>query len=109
MTLNQLDADNSTNNCVLGFYKLEVQQPTFNNKVRELVNTNELWHGLSGSRDLKKPTWIVYTLLKQIWVRPVKHYRGPLEHDPDPKDLMYATRFQFQKATLVKNLHSISL
>ena len=108
VTLNQLDTDNIDNNCLLGFYELEVDQPTFNKKVRELVD-NKLWLGLSGSRDLKKPTWVVYTLLKQIGVRPVKHYRGPLEHDPDPKDLMYATRFQFHKATLVKNLHSISL
>ena len=108
VTRNQLDTDNIDNNCLLGFYELRVDQPTFNNAVRKLVD-NKLWGGLSASRDLKKPTWVVYTLLKQIGVRPVKHYRGPREHDPDPKDLMYATRFQFHKATLVKNLHSISL
>ena len=38
-------------------------------QVREMVNNNRLWHGLAGARDLKKPTWVVYELLRQIGVR----------------------------------------
>ncbi len=81
----QMDRDKPStqfSNCVLGFHQLEVKQPEFNQKIRELVRTNKLWHGLSGSRELKKPTWVVYELLRQIGVRPQKHCRGPKEHDP---------------------------
>jgi hypothetical protein len=97
------------NNCVLGFRELEVKQPEFNNKIRELVKTNKLWHGLSGCRELKKPTWVVYELLRQIGVRPQKHSRGPKEHDPDPKDFIYATRYIFCKDTLLKNRHRLEV
>ena len=97
------------NNCVLGFRQLEVKQPEFNNEIRELVKTNKLWHGLSGSRELKKPTWVVYELLRQIGVRPQKHCRGPKEHDPDPKDFIYATRYIFCKDTLLKNRHRLEV
>ena len=97
------------NNCVLGFSQLEVKQPEFNNEIRELVKTNKLWHGLSGSRELKKPTWVVYELLRQIGVRPQKHSRGPKEHDPDPKDFIYATRYIFCKDTLLKNRHRLQV
>lgn len=97
------------NNCVLGFSQLEVKQPAFNNEIRELVKTNKLWHGLSGSRELKKPTWVVYELLRQIGVRPQKHSRGPKEHDPDPKDFIYATRYIFCKDTLLKNRHRLEV
>jgi hypothetical protein len=48
-----LDAD-ARNNCVLGFNDLVVKQPEFNNKIRQLVDGNKVWHGPSGSRDLKK-------------------------------------------------------
>ena len=96
-------------NCVLGFFQLEVKQPEFNNEIRELVKTNKLWHGLSGSRELKKPTWVVYELLRQIGVRPQKHCRGPKEHDPNPKDFMYATRYIFCKDTLLKNRHRLQV
>ena len=157
-----------------GFYKLEVEQPTFNLKVREFVNNNKIWHGISRNRDLKKPTWVVYELLRQVgrvcvctymcvrvflitcvcvrpkqnlkshpqislvcsklgsrltfekcppvyvcvcacvcvWqigVRPQKHCRGPKEHDPDPKDFMYATRYAFCKETLKKNRHRLQV
>lgn len=97
------------NNCVLGFSQLDVKQPEFNNEIRELVKTNKLWHGLSGSRELKKPTWVVYELLRQIGVRPQKHSRGPKEHDPCPKDFMYATRYIFCKDTLLKNRHRLQV
>ena len=97
------------NNCVLGFSQLEVKQPEFNNEIRELVKTNKLWHGLSGSRELKKPTWVVYELLRQIGVRPQKHCRGPKEHDPDRKDFMYATRYIFCHDTLRKNCHRLQV
>jgi len=97
------------NNCALGFSQLEVKQPEFNNEIRELVKTNKLWHGLSGSRELKKPTWVVYELLRQIGVRPQKHCRGPKEHDPDRKDFMYATRYIFCHDTLRKNCHRLQV
>ena len=97
------------NNCVLGFSLLEVKQPEFNNEIRELVKTNKIWHGLSGSRELKKPTWVVYELLRQIGVRPQKHCRGPKEHDPDPKDFMYATRYIFCRRTLLNNRHRLQV
>tara|TARA_Y100000389_G_scaffold192692_1_gene220463 strand:+ start:257 stop:1231 length:975 start_codon:yes stop_codon:yes gene_type:complete len=97
------------NNCALGFSQLEVKQPQFNNEIRELVKTNKLWHGLSGSRELKKPTWVVYELLRQIGVRPQKHCRGPKEHDPDPKDFIYATRYIFCKDTLLKNRYRLEV
>jgi hypothetical protein len=97
------------NNCVLGFSELEVKQPEFNNELRELVKTNKLWHGLSGSRELKKPTWVVYELLRQIGVRPQKHSRGPKEHDPDPKDFVYATRYIFCKDTLLNNRYRLEV
>jgi len=97
------------NNCVLGFSQLEVKQPEFNNEIRELVKTNKLWHGLSGSRELKRPTWVVYELLRQIGVRPQKHSRGPKEHDPDRKDYMYATRYIFCKDTLLNNRHRLQV
>ena len=51
---------------ISGFHKLEVEQPTFNLKVREFVNNNKIWHGISRNRDLKKPTWVVYELLRQV-------------------------------------------
>lgn len=97
------------NNCVLGFSQLGVKQPEFNNEIRKLVKTNKLWHGLSGSRELKKPTWVVYELLRQIGVRPQKHSRGPKEHDPDPKDFIYATCYIFCKDTLLKNRHRLQV
>jgi hypothetical protein len=97
------------NNCVLGFSQLEVKQPEFNNEIRELVKTKRLWHGLSGSRELKKPTWVVYELLRQIGVHPQKHCRGPKEHDPDPKDFVYATRYIFSKDTLHKQRHRLQV
>jgi hypothetical protein len=96
-------------NCVLGFSQLEVKQPQFNNEIRELVKTNKLWHGLSGCRELKKPTLVVYELLRQIGVHPQKHSRGPKEHDPDPKDFVYATRYIFRNDTLLKNRHRLQV
>jgi len=100
---------NPENNCVLGFSRLEVKQPEFNNEIRELIKTSKLWHGLSGSRELKKPTWVVYELLREIGVRPQKHFRGPKEHDPCPKDFMYATRYFFCKKTLLKHRYRLQV
>jgi len=97
------------NNCILGFQQLEVKQPQFNLFIRKMVQENKLWHGLGGARSLKKPTWVIYELLRQIGVRPQKHCRGPKEHDPDPKDFMYATRYIFCRDTLVKNRHRLEV
>mmetsp|Transcript_16531 Transcript_16531/g.37738 ORF Transcript_16531/g.37738 Transcript_16531/m.37738 type:complete len:802 (-) Transcript_16531:918-3323(-) len=102
------DAD-PKNNCILGFQQLEVKQPQFNLFIRKMVQENKLWHGLGGARSLKKPTWVIYELLRQIGVRPQKHCRGPKEHDPDPKDFMYATRYIFCRDTLVKNRHRLEV
>lgn len=101
--------EQARDNCVLGFSVLEVEQPKFNNKIRELVKTGNIWHGLNGRRELKNPTWVVYELLRQIGVRPQKYCRGPKEHDPDPKDFMYATRYIFCRDTLLKNRHRLQV
>ena len=67
----------AANNCVLGFRHLEVKQPEFYQRICELVD-GSLWHALHPSvKPLKKPTWVVYELLRQIGIRPVKHTRGP--------------------------------
>jgi hypothetical protein len=58
---------------------------------------------------ITQPTWVVYELLRQIGVRPQKHCRGPREHDPDPKDFMYATRYAFCKDILTKNRHRLQV
>jgi hypothetical protein len=107
-----VDEEDASNNCVLGFREIEVKQPDFNREIREIVSADRLWHGLKGNGctgDLKKPTWVVYELLRQIGVRPQKHSRGPKEHDPDPKDFMYAQKYVFIKELLVKNRHRLQV
>jgi hypothetical protein len=97
------------NNCVLGFKTIDVKQPDFNLQLRELIKTNNTWHVLGAPRELKNPTWVVYELLRQIGVRPQKHCRGPKEHDPHPKDFMYATRYIFSHELLHKNKHRLEV
>ena len=96
-------------NCALGFSVLEVKQPAFNQEIRRIVATEKLWHGCNGTRELKKPTWVVYELLRQIGVRPQKHCRGPKEHDPDPKDFVYATTYYFSRDLLLRNKHRLEV
>ena len=105
----KLNTDQTDNNSVLDFHELEVKQPEFNIKIRVLVSESKIWHGLTGNRDLKKPTWVVYELLRQVGVRPTKHCRGPKEQDPDPKDFMYATRYVFCPDTLKRNRHRLQV
>ena len=105
----KVNADQTENNSVLDFHELEVKQPEFNTRIRDLVSESKIWHGLTGNRDLKKPTWVVYELLRQVGVRPTKHCRGPKEQDPDPKDFMYATRYVFCPDTLTRNRHRLQV
>jgi hypothetical protein len=76
-------------NCILGFRHPEIKQPDFYQRICALVDASRLWHGLNSSAKLKKPTWVVYELLRQIGVHPMKHCRGPAERDPGPKEFMY--------------------
>ena len=97
-------------NCALGFQTLVVNQPAFNQQVRELVRS-EVWllHSIPGTDKLPNPTRPVYELLRQIGVHPFKHCRGPKEHDPNARDFMYATQYGFNKHTLLLNQHRLQV
>ena len=99
----------AANNCVLGFRHLEVKQPEFYQRICELVD-GSLWHALHPSvKPLKKPTWVVYELLRQIGVRPVKHTRGPPACDPGPKEFMYTEQWAFNRQTCAQNCHRLQV
>ena len=69
--LHQCENDYTHTNCVLGFCRLEVQQPLFYQKIDKLISDSNLWR----CKDVKN----MYTILRQIGVRPKKHSRGPKE------------------------------
>ena len=106
----ELDPDNARN-CVLGFKHLTVRQPEFYQKVCELLKSNVLWQGLSRrtTGELKSPRWVVYKLLRQIGVAPVRHSRGPKEHDPGPREFMYAGDWVFDKHAFAKQCHLLQV
>ena len=107
----RLDPNNARSNCVLGFKHLKVKQPEFYHKIHELVKSNVLWRGLNRStgEELKSPRWVVYELLRQIGVAPVRHSRGPKEHDPGPKEFMYAGVWAFNEDAFVKQRHRLQV
>jgi hypothetical protein len=107
----RLDPNNARSNCVLGFKHLKVKQPDFYHKICELVKGNVLWRGLNRStaKELNKPTWVVYELLRQIGVAPVKFSRGPKEHDPGAKEFMYAGVWAFNKDAFAKHYHRLQV
>ena len=105
------DPNNARSNCVLGFKHLKVKQPEFYHKIHELVKSNVLWRGLNRStgEELKSPRWVVYELMRQIGVAPVRYSRGPKEHDPGPKEFMYARVWAFNKDAFVKQRHRLQV
>ena len=48
-------------------------------------------------------------LLRQIGVAPVRHSRGPKEHDPGPKEFMYAGVWAFNEDAFVKQRHRLQV
>ncbi len=99
----------SDNNCMLGFKSIHVKQPEFYQRILELVN-DKIWYVRSiSTKPLKKPTWVVYELLRQIGVHPVKHCRGPKEYDPGPKEFLYSEIWMFDKQIYLNNRYRLQL
>jgi hypothetical protein len=99
----------SDNNCMLGFKSIHVKQPEFYQRILELVN-DEIWYVRSiSTKPLKKPTWVVYELLRQIGVHPMKHCRGPKEYDPGPKEFLYSEIWMFDKQIYLNNRNRLQV
>ena len=99
----------SDNNCMLGFKSLHVKQPEFYQRILELVN-DEIWYVRSiSTKPLKKPTWVVYELLREIGVHPMKHCRGPKQYDPGPKEFLYSEIWMFDKQIYLKNRYRLQV
>jgi hypothetical protein len=99
----------SDNNCMLGFKSIHVKQPEFYQRILELVN-DEIWYVRSiSTKPLKKPTWVVYELLREIGVHPMKHCRGPKQYDPGPKEFLYSEIWMFNKQIYLKNRYRLQV
>jgi len=98
--LHHCEDDYTHTNCVLGFCRIEVQQPLFYQKIDKLIGDSNLWR----CKDVKN----MYTILRQIGVRPKKHSRGPKEGEPMKPNFMYATTFYFCPMSLERNKHGLS-
>jgi len=98
--LHQCDDDYTHTNCVLGFCRLEVQQPLFYQKIDELIRDSSLWR----CKDTKN----IYTIFRQIGVRQKKYNRGPKERESSKNESMYSTLFYFCPISLSRNKHSLA-
>jgi hypothetical protein len=91
----------SNDNCVLGFQEIQVEQPEFYWMILKTIE--KFPKDNTSNKTNKISSWPVYDLLRQIGVSPVKHTRGPEEHDPGSKVQMYSIRYVFNKSKSVQN------
>jgi len=91
----------SNDNCVLGFQEIQVEQPEFYWMILKTIE--KFPKDNTSNKTNKISSWLIYELLRQIGVSPVKHTRGPEEHDPGSKVQMYSTRYVFNKSKSVQN------
>jgi len=96
----EIDADPASNN-LLGWSKLHVHEPKkFNQSIRKMVLTDQrdIWNRFHLLHDstLKRPTWGVYELLRNIGVHPAPRSRGNKLEDPGPDDRVYHTEWVFK-------------
>lgn len=87
--------------CILGWSGMLVHAPAqFCAKIREMVEMDParvwVWRADGVSQTLKRPTWVVYELLRKIGVKPSRRGLRGAEGDPGSGDMLYYERWDFR-------------